>query len=203
MMTSAQGFRNVSHHYRQQSLSGLHSPGRSNYTITCYPRVKTIYCKIRRASECWETPRFQSEQYICAATEEQVSGLGGHGGSHAVWNTRRLAAQRSWKPETACEAPLSSWPGRDGNVGPSLLPYVTASIIGRNYKPLLAKFSFLNRQLLSECTIVFGEYFKMYVTSNKSICIFLNGELTQWTDAKKTLFSYSHLFRRVCQFSWQ
>lgn len=49
----------------------------------------------------------------------------------------------------------------------------------------------------------FGEYFKMYVTSNKSICIFLNGELTQWTDAKKTLFSYSHLFRRVCQFSWQ
>ena len=28
------GCRNVSHHYRQQSFSGLHSPGRSNYTIT-------------------------------------------------------------------------------------------------------------------------------------------------------------------------
>ena len=39
------GCRNVSHHYRQQSFSGLHSPGRSNYTITCYPRVQTIYCK--------------------------------------------------------------------------------------------------------------------------------------------------------------
>ena len=38
------GCRNVSHHYRQQSFSGLHSPGRSNYTITCYPRVQTIYC---------------------------------------------------------------------------------------------------------------------------------------------------------------
>ena len=99
---------------------------------------------------------------------------------------------KSWKPETACEVPLSSWPGGDGNVGPSLLPYVTASIIGRNYKPLLAKFSFLTRQLLSECTIVFGEYFKMYVTSNKSICIFLNGELTQWTDAKKPCF-HTHI----------
>ena len=31
MMTSA---RNVSHHYLQQSFSGLHSPGQSNYTIT-------------------------------------------------------------------------------------------------------------------------------------------------------------------------
>ena len=30
------GCRNVSHHYRQQSFSGLHSPGRSNYTITCF-----------------------------------------------------------------------------------------------------------------------------------------------------------------------
>ena len=38
------GCRNVSHHYRKQSFSGLHSPGRSNYTITCYPRVQTIYC---------------------------------------------------------------------------------------------------------------------------------------------------------------
>ena len=28
------GFRNVSHHYGQQSFSGLHLPGRSNYTIT-------------------------------------------------------------------------------------------------------------------------------------------------------------------------
>ena len=27
--------RNVSHHYRQQSFSGLHSPGRLKYTITC------------------------------------------------------------------------------------------------------------------------------------------------------------------------
>ena len=41
------GCRNVSHHHRQQSFSGLHSPGRSNYTITCYPRVQTIYCKKR------------------------------------------------------------------------------------------------------------------------------------------------------------
>ena len=30
------GCRNVSHHYRQQSFSGLHSPGRSDYTLTCY-----------------------------------------------------------------------------------------------------------------------------------------------------------------------
>ena len=29
------GCRNVSHHYGQQSFSGLHLPGRSNYTITC------------------------------------------------------------------------------------------------------------------------------------------------------------------------
>ena len=29
------GCRNVSHQNRQQSFSGLHSPGRSNYTITC------------------------------------------------------------------------------------------------------------------------------------------------------------------------
>ena len=28
------GCRNVSHHYRQKSFSELHSPGRSNYTIT-------------------------------------------------------------------------------------------------------------------------------------------------------------------------
>ena len=38
------GGRNVSHHYRQHFSSGLHSPGRSNYTISCYPRVQTIYC---------------------------------------------------------------------------------------------------------------------------------------------------------------
>ena len=41
------GCRNISHHYRQQSFSGLHSPGRSNYTITCYPRFQTIYCIIK------------------------------------------------------------------------------------------------------------------------------------------------------------
>ena len=39
-----QGCRNVSHHYRQQCLSGLHTSGRSNYTITRYSRVQTIYC---------------------------------------------------------------------------------------------------------------------------------------------------------------
>ena len=33
----------VSHHYRQQSFSGLHSPRRSDYTFTYYPQVKTIY----------------------------------------------------------------------------------------------------------------------------------------------------------------
>ena len=38
------GCRNVSHHYRQQSFSGLQWPGRSNYTSTCYPWVQTIYC---------------------------------------------------------------------------------------------------------------------------------------------------------------
>ena len=38
------GCRNFSHHYRQQSFLGLHSPKQSNYTITCYPRVQTIYC---------------------------------------------------------------------------------------------------------------------------------------------------------------
>ena len=40
------GCRNVSHHYRQQSFSGLHSPERSNYIITCNPLVQTIYCKL-------------------------------------------------------------------------------------------------------------------------------------------------------------
>ena len=38
------GCRNVSHHYQQQSFSGLHSPRWLNYTITCYPQVQTIYC---------------------------------------------------------------------------------------------------------------------------------------------------------------
>ena len=38
------GCRNVSYHYRQQSSSGLHSPERFNYTITCYPLVQIIYC---------------------------------------------------------------------------------------------------------------------------------------------------------------
>ena len=33
------GFRNVSHHYGQQSFSGLHLPGRSNYTIICNSNV--------------------------------------------------------------------------------------------------------------------------------------------------------------------
>ena len=31
--------------YWQQSFSGLHSPKRTNYTITCYSQVQTIYCK--------------------------------------------------------------------------------------------------------------------------------------------------------------
>ena len=39
------GCRNASHHYRQQSFSVLHSPGRSKYATTCYPRVQTIYWK--------------------------------------------------------------------------------------------------------------------------------------------------------------
>ena len=33
--------RNVSHHYRQMSFSGLHSPGRSNYTFTDISEVRT------------------------------------------------------------------------------------------------------------------------------------------------------------------
>ena len=30
--------------YRQQTFSGLHSPGRSNFIITCYLRVQPICC---------------------------------------------------------------------------------------------------------------------------------------------------------------
>ena len=41
------GCRNLSHHYRQQSLSGLHSPGRSHYYMLprVGSRVQTIYWK--------------------------------------------------------------------------------------------------------------------------------------------------------------
>ena len=38
------GCRNVSHCHRQQSFSGLPSPGRSHYTIDCHSRVQTLYC---------------------------------------------------------------------------------------------------------------------------------------------------------------
>ena len=31
-------------YYQQQSFSGLHSPGQSEYTITCYPWVQIISC---------------------------------------------------------------------------------------------------------------------------------------------------------------
>ena len=44
MMTSAQVVENVSHCHRQQSYSGLPSPGRSHYTIDCHSRVQTLYC---------------------------------------------------------------------------------------------------------------------------------------------------------------
>ena len=37
------GCRNVSHCHRQQSFSGLPSPGRSHYTIDCHSRVQTLY----------------------------------------------------------------------------------------------------------------------------------------------------------------
>ena len=52
--------RNVSHHDRQQSFSGLHSLGRSNYTITCYLRVQTIYCKTNNVSK---TPSSMSSDW--------------------------------------------------------------------------------------------------------------------------------------------
>ncbi|CAH3044093.1 unnamed protein product [Pocillopora meandrina] len=44
------GCRNVSHHYRQQSCSGLHSPGRSNYTITCSMKNKVYQLKVGNLS---------------------------------------------------------------------------------------------------------------------------------------------------------
>ena len=31
--------------YRQKCIPGLHSPRQSDYTITCYPLVQTIYCR--------------------------------------------------------------------------------------------------------------------------------------------------------------
>ena len=37
------GCRNVSHHYRHQSFSGLYSPGRSNHTITPEFKLFTVY----------------------------------------------------------------------------------------------------------------------------------------------------------------
>ena len=64
------GCRNVSHHYRhvQQSFSGLHSPGRSNYTITCYPRAQITYCstlEVRKKSS--------NQPYTIKRTQGRVS----------------------------------------------------------------------------------------------------------------------------------
>ena len=42
--------RNVSHHNRWKSFSCLNSLARSNYTITCFPRVQTIYYFISKAN---------------------------------------------------------------------------------------------------------------------------------------------------------
>lgn len=36
------GYRNVSHHYHQQSSSGLQSPKQSYSIATCYPQAQTI-----------------------------------------------------------------------------------------------------------------------------------------------------------------
>ena len=41
------GCRNVSHCHRQQSFSGLPSPGRSHYTIDCHSRVQPLYCILK------------------------------------------------------------------------------------------------------------------------------------------------------------
>ena len=37
------GCRSISHCHRQQSFSGLPSPGRSHYTMDCYSQVETIF----------------------------------------------------------------------------------------------------------------------------------------------------------------
>ena len=44
--------RDVSHCHRQQSFSGLPSPGRSHYTIDCHSRVQTLYCKKNYVVHC-------------------------------------------------------------------------------------------------------------------------------------------------------
>ena len=40
---SCSGCQNINHHYRQQSFSGLHSPGRSDCNIIYYLWVQTTY----------------------------------------------------------------------------------------------------------------------------------------------------------------
>ena len=44
------GWRNVSHHYRQQPFSGLHSPGRSNYTITLFISFQVFFSDVLAAT---------------------------------------------------------------------------------------------------------------------------------------------------------
>ena len=52
------GCRNVSHHYRKQSFSGLHSLGRSNYTITFYilPMQYEYFTRSENRSLLSQTP---------------------------------------------------------------------------------------------------------------------------------------------------
>ena len=49
------GCRNVSHHYRQQSFSGLRSPGRSNYTIK--RKFVAYFAKFRKIRVFIKRPR--------------------------------------------------------------------------------------------------------------------------------------------------
>ena len=44
------GCQNVSHCHRQQSFSGLPSPGQSHYMIDCHSQVQTLYCN---TFLCW------------------------------------------------------------------------------------------------------------------------------------------------------
>ena len=51
----------TSHHYWQQAFSGgLQSPRQSNYTITCYPWVQTIYCITDHSCYTMKRERSQS-----------------------------------------------------------------------------------------------------------------------------------------------
>ena len=80
------GCQNVSHCHRQQSFSGLSSPGRLHYTIDCHSQVQTFDCMVESVTP----PHCSSLLFLTVCSLPHTTGFALRGKARDIceWNNK-------------------------------------------------------------------------------------------------------------------